>query len=246
LLLFYDLTNPDIFNDPTLAHIFLGYTNPYLLSYLVQQVIVDLRHRPLDTRSGFYGSLNLEEGVPLGGTFTYVKVSPDVRAYVPLGSRVVLAGRVIFGRLEPRTSSDSPITRRFYEGGADSHRGFNYNRLAPQVPSGDNGAPIPIGGDTMLLMQVEARIDLFKIKGSWLGMAAFFDAGDVPQREFGLALGQLHLAVGGGLRYHTVVGTVRFDVGVRLNRLSPTQPDGRQNPDPGQRFAFHLSIGEAF
>jgi hypothetical protein len=43
-----------------------------------------------------------------------------------------------------------------------------------------------------------------------------------------------------------VIGTVRFDLGVRLNRLSPTQADGTPNADPGQRFAFHLSVGEPF
>jgi len=54
----------------------------------------------------------------------------------------------------------------------------------------------------------------------------------------------LHIAVGGGLRYKTAVGTIRADVGVRLNRLSDFQPDGTPNPDPHQPVAFHLSIGE--
>jgi hypothetical protein len=39
---------------------------------------------------------------------------------------------------------------------------------------------------------------------------------------------------------------VRADLGVRLNRLTPTQPDGTPNADPGDRYAFHLSLGEAF
>ena len=46
--------------------------------------------------------------------------------------------------------------------------------------------------------------------------------------------------------YNTLVGTIRADVGMRLNRLDAMQPDGRQNPDPGDRFAFHFSLGEAF
>jgi len=61
-----------------------------------------------------------------------------------------------------------------------------------------------------------------------------------------LDLARLHYASGGGLRYKTLIGTVRADVGVRLNRTSAMEPDGTPNPDPGSRVAFHLSIGEPF
>ena len=43
-----------------------------------------------------------------------------------------------------------------------------------------------------------------------------------------------------GLRLFTIVGAVRADVGYRLNRTGP------MDPDPGSHFAFHLSIGEAY
>ncbi len=56
----------------------------------------------------------------------------------------------------------------------------------------------------------------------------------------------LHCAVGGGLRYRTPIGTVRADVGVRVNRLAALEADGRPNPDPGDRVAFHLSLAEPF
>jgi outer membrane translocation and assembly module TamA len=59
-------------------------------------------------------------------------------------------------------------------------------------------------------------------------------------------IGNLHYATGGGLRYRTLIGTIRVDLGIRLNRLSEREPDGTPNPDPGQRFAFHISVGESF
>jgi outer membrane translocation and assembly module TamA len=48
--------------------------------------------------------------------------------------------------------------------------------------------------------------------------------------------------VGAGLdlEYTTVIGIVRAGAAARLNRLAG------DNPDPGQRFAFHITIGEAF
>jgi translocation and assembly module TamA len=167
---------------------------------------------------------------------------------------VIVSARVTAGRV---LSQDSPITRRYYLGGADSHRGFGYNRLSPQVPCVQpttvmtsvncaNVPPVPVGGNTMLLASFEVRADVYKLKGNWLGVAAFVDAGDVPDAEHGLDLTQLHIAVGPGLRYRTVIGVLRADLGIRLNRLAAQQADGRPNPDPGDRFAFHISIGEAF
>ena len=39
-------------------------------------------------------------------------------------------------------------------------------------------------------------------------------------------------------------GSIRLGLGVRLNRLeSGAEP---ANPDPGERLAFHLTLGEAF
>jgi FAD/FMN-containing dehydrogenase len=63
-----------------------------------------------------------------------------------------------------------------------------------------------------------------------------------------LDLGNLNWAVGAALSYETPVGVVRAGAGVRLNRLSTAfGPNGvLLNPDPGDRIAYHFSIGEAF
>jgi outer membrane protein assembly factor BamA len=149
--------------------------------------------------------------------------------------------------------------------------------LSVQVPIGLGNTPrLPIGGDQLLLLQAEFRINIVKLFDNWLGVSAFGDAGDVAAPSTGNAelekvLGgsaldpagvcldggpvklstsiqgnHLHYAVGAGLRYHTVLGTIRADVGVRLNRLAYCEPDRTPNPDPTQRVAFHISIGESF
>jgi translocation and assembly module TamA len=105
---------------------------------------------------------------------------------------------------------------------------------------------LPVGGDQMVLGQLEVRLKLFKLWGNWFSLAAFSDVGDVANPAKLLDFTKLHVAVGGGLRYRTVIGTVRFDLGVRLNRLDPSEADGTENPDPGERFAYHISIGESF
>jgi translocation and assembly module TamA len=262
LLQFFN-TDPVILDNPQLAGRLFGYTNPYRIGWLQQDAAFDLRDAPLDAHRGVYFGLLVEEGGPFaGGAFLYQKLQPDLRLYAPLGSRLTLAGRVWFGQLFSQGDLGSPITRRFYLGGANSHRGFNYDRLSPQVPSGISGvSPIPIGGDQMVLLSLELRLKVVRLYGQWLSLAAFTDGGDVGGPSCATAAashctsvslrtsvdwGDLNWAVGGGLRYRTVVGTVRADLGVRLNRLTPTQPDGTPNADPGDRYAFHLSLGEAF
>ncbi len=277
-------TDPAILSDPGGSGARYGYTDPYRLAYLQEQFVLDLRNRPIDATRGFMAGLSAEQGgIYTGSAFNYQKFLGDARGYLPIGSRVVVAARVQYGQIFVQSEYGSPITQRLYLGGPSSHRGFTYNRLSYQVCSARFGdAPVaskidcladtsqpgiseyrrlPIGGDQMLLAQIEMRLNLFKLAGQWFSFAAFMDAGDVAAPAAGncsnqncaaipylsrIALDKLHVAVGGGLRYRTVVGAIRFDLGVRLNRLDGVEATGVQNPDPGQRIAYHISIGEAF
>ena len=81
---------------------------------------------------------------------------------------------------------------------------------------------------------------LTEVKGMGLGGVAFLDGADVVDQGQDIDLMNLHWAVGLGLRLFTIVGPVRADVGYRLNRTGPG------NPDAGSHWAFHLSIGEAY
>ena len=69
----------------------------------------------------------------------------------------------------------------------------------------------------------------------------FVDAGDVTAEFSQLDLANLNVATGLSLEYTTPIGIVRGGMGVRLNRL-----EGPNVADPGERFAFHITIGEAF
>jgi translocation and assembly module TamA len=254
-------TDPTFQSAPNAGRLF-GYTNPYWLGWLQEDIALDLRDKPLDAHQGVYLGTSLEQGgIWVGGAFEYQKISPDLRAYAPFGRRVTFATRVQFGQMFVQGNMGSPITRRFYLGGPNSHRGFNYNRLSLQVPSGIPGvAPLPIGGDQMFLIQNELRVNVFRLFGQWFSLCAFVDGGDVSAPNCGNApcadippgipttinYANLYWAVGPGLRYKTIIGTIRFDLGIRLNRLTQFEPDGAPNADPGQRFAFHLSVGEAF
>ena len=105
----------------------------------------------------------------------------------------------------------------------------------------DAGRRIPVGGDGEVLFSGEVRIRATKLSGAWLSVVPFLDAGDVTATFANLDLGNLNYATGLALEYSTPIGVVRGGLGVRLNRL-----EGPNVADPGDRIAYHISIGEAF
>lgn len=203
-----------------------------------QAVIVDLRDHPLETRAGAYIELRAIEGTKLaGGAFDYVQLLPELRGFVPVG-HVVVAARARLGS----TFGDVAPSARLFSGGASRHRGFSERKLAPSAFGlvEDQLRSIPYGGGALIETGVEARVRVMSIKDMPLGAVAFLDGGDVTENRGELALGDLHWAAGLGLRLHTIVGPVRADVGYRLGRTGPMEPE------PGSSYAVHVSLGEAF
>jgi translocation and assembly module TamA len=246
---FYDI-NASVFT-PTSTALGFGFKDPYRLAYLEEFVQVDLRNRSVARRPGGYLGVRVEEGSPLfGGEFRYLALVPEVKVFVPLTRRVVVGARALAGWLRPfggGAATDSPVTRRFRLGGPSSHRGFGFGRLSPQIADQD-GNPVPVGGDAELLLSVEVRTEITRVAGNWLSLVPFFDAGDVTPSFDGISLGRLHRAAGLAAEYASPIGVVRAGAAARLNRVSGVAVAGQpiENPDPGQRFAFHVTIGEAF
>src|SRR5205807_1093868 len=78
--------------DPHAASKLYGYTNPYRVAWLQQDFFLDLRDKPLAPHKGGYLGTTLEEGgIYTASAFTYEKVLPEMRLYVPMGSQVTLA-----------------------------------------------------------------------------------------------------------------------------------------------------------
>ncbi len=254
LLDFFDI-NEEAFKsgDTSLG---FGFVDPYRPAWLEQYAELDLRDSVSDPRAGFWASVRLEEGFEyIASHFTYIKVTPEARGYIPLGTkRLVLGLRAMFGYLYAIDSlegaslgeASSPITRRYALGGPSSHRGFSYGRLSPQGLDASSGLRVPKGGDAALLFSADLRLRVVKLWSYWLSLGAFFDAGDATAGLSDMDISKLHLAVGGGLTFATPIGALRFTVGARLNRLEEEGVDGLDNPDPGDRMAYHLPLGEAF
>jgi translocation and assembly module TamA len=230
----------------------LGVDRPSRSAGYQQALVVDLRDHPIEPKLGGYLELRVTEGTRFaGGAYEYFEVQPDVRGYLPLPliPGAVLAARVRYGAIFA-DKDNVPPTERLFAGGASSQRGFGERHLSPQTDP-ELGTPVPYGGTRMIDTGIEARVPITKIREMPLGVAMFLDGGDVTDAAKDptlmgvvaprdLDLSNLHWAVGAGLRLQTVVGPVRVDVAYRLNRFGPA------DPEPGSRFAYHLTVGEAF
>ena len=205
-----------------------------------QSLALDLRDNPVEPHFGLYSELKVSEGGPYAaGSLSYYEVVPELRGYLPVpNTGIVLAGRARYGAIY----GDIPVSERFFAGGSSSNRGFSERRLSPSItgmtPTGF--LTEPIGGAGMFDSSLELRSQIGTIRKIGVGGVMFLDAGDVTMTPAELNFGNLNYAVGAGLRAFTVIGAVRFDFGYRLNRTGPL------DPEPGSKYAFHLSLGEAF
>jgi hypothetical protein len=213
----------------------------YRLPFAEQQIIVDLRNDDRRPSRGLYFQNVLQEAVQLDyGSWNYFRWLPELRGYQKLFWGLVLAERAAFGaifirdsdpELDPTSRLLGPQNYRLRGGGATSNRGFGAGELGDGID----------GGQRRWEASIELRVPL----GGDLGIALFFDTGDVSRtREF--RLDHWNASTGLGLRYYTGFAPIRLDAGWRipgLQRLQGPEPDVALEPLPS---AVHLTHGEAF
>jgi outer membrane protein assembly complex protein YaeT len=129
---------------------------------------------------------------------------------------------------------DLPWSERYFAGGDTTVRGFQLDRLGETETFDRDGTPI--GGRAEIILNGEIRVALWKD----LGVVGFIDTGNVYWTVSNLSLGDLRAGAGFGLRYNSPVGPFRFDFGFKLGTL---RTYGLVQED---RFALHISIGQAF
>ncbi len=166
---------------------------------------------------------NVEMGQPL-----YLPAKMAYSFYLPFdpSHKVVLAQKVTFGILLSRELSEVPVPKRFFGGSEEDMRGYQYYTVSPLI----HGKPE--GGRSLIFYSLEMRLRLSET----VGLVPFFDLGNVFLTQLPNFQGKWLKSAGLGLRYFSLIGPIRLDVGFPLN------------PRPGlDKFARALiSIGQAF
>jgi outer membrane protein assembly complex protein YaeT len=222
------------FDIPTATLIRLQGTEPekvYRASYLLWGVRRDTVDNPTNPHRG--GIINFgNELAPdfLGSELQFFQTLVEVRRYHALGeTNFVIAGRLKFGLIQPmQTTSQIPIYRRFFSGGANSVRGYRLDFLGPRNVNGD-----PIGGNAVLEGGLEGRFPIYKK----LGGVIFMDFGNVFLRARDITPGQLKYSPGVGLRYLSAIGPMGIDVGFPIHRIDPSRD---------KSYQIHFTVGYGF
>jgi translocation and assembly module TamA len=134
----------------------------------------------------------------------FLQAHIQLKGVLPLGARTRLLGRYEYGASLVGQFNELPASQRFFAGGDESVRGYQYQSLGPKDALGN-----VIGGKFLTTMSVETEYFPWE---HW-GGAVFYDAGGADD-DPSPALSQ---AVGVGLRYLAPVGYFQVDVAHPLN-----------------------------
>jgi outer membrane protein assembly factor BamA len=202
-----------------------NYYPNYFATYMQYTAVVDLRNDPREPRRGAYFGLTVQtSGYFLPSDWDYVRITPDLRGYIPLPLGMVLAGRAHFGYMgitssriqvpagDPfgyveRLRDLGPLRQRLRGGGSNSVRGYLPNTLGDVFQLGDR---LDSGG----LGQWEASLELRAPITASFGTVLFADVGDVSADKNNLyRFAYPQTTLGFGLRYKTLIGPIRIDAG---------------------------------
>jgi outer membrane translocation and assembly module TamA len=225
----------------------------YHLLFLQQVVEWDTRNNRNSPTRGVYGRLEVHETLP-PSAWGYVRLTPELRGYIPLPYGLVIAVRGGFGWIAIRRTDGKtgelgrlgPRPYRLRGGGPYSVRGVQAGMLGRR---NQDVLTFP-GGTKSWISSVELRVPL----GDSFGIATFMDVGDVDggsdTRDAAFRFNRPNTTVGAGLRYKTLVGPLRLDVGMLVPGLQGKRDGQREvdRRDPLFRLngAVLLTIGEAF
>lgn len=196
-------------------------------------LVNDTRNDPLEPRRGHFASADVQLSASVLGGDSFVKGFFQAASYRRLSARTLLAlgGRLGLARtLGANVPLRVPLPDRFFSGGDYSIRGFALDTVGPRELTSD-GRLVATGGNGLVIGNAELRRDV----GGRLSLAAFTDVGNVYLTSSSIALDDLRVSAGLGVRYRTALGPLRADWGYKLNRRIGESP-----------YHIHVTIGHAF
>lgn len=203
----------------------LSIRRDYQLLLLPLNLTWDRRDDERTPTAGFYLRSELTPFYGLRASDSGARILTDLRAYQSFDSEgtVVLAGRAQLGGIIGASLEGTPREFLFYSGGGGTVRGQPFRSLG--VTSGG----VDSGGRGLAALSAEIRVRTSET----LGVVAFADAGYVSDGFFS-GPSDWHAGAGLGLRYDTVIGPLRLDVGYPVRGTT------------GRGVQLYLGLGHTF
>ena len=188
----------------------------------------DRRYNAQTTR-GFDHTLRVEHaGGPLGGDISYTKYTAESSWFFPVFWKVVGMLHGEGGYVHENGDGFLPDYKKFYLGGINSLRGFEYQDIHLEDEYG-----YEIGGEKYVQFNAELIVPLFGVEG--LVVLAFTDAGNVYEGSEHIDPDELRHTYGFGFRWYSPIGPIRFERGYVMD------------PQEGEeRARWEFTMGTAF
>ena len=230
-----DLSTPD-----NIADVFQIAVGEQTVSKIGLTVLRDNRDSLLFTRSGNRTSIDTEFA-GLGGDIDYFKVDFRTAQFIPtfdtLKQSLSIIGR--FGTiLALKDDNEAPFYDRFYLGGPETLRGYDYRDIGPLSTDGvDNLGAVNYsnetsGGHTYGLISTEY---MFQVSDGF-GLVAFYDGGFVNEEEKDFGFDDYADNFGVGARLLMMGSPLKLDYAIPSNK-----PDHIPNSPQ-----FHFSFGTRY
>ena len=209
-----------------------------LSSSLVAQINRDTRNNPIITTKGTYFNGTIEyAGNGIGGDVDFLRLSGNARVFFPLWKNSVLKFNGRIGYIKSLNDEPVPLFERFFTGGINSLRGYEFRSVGPSltIPDGITGKDqdFVYGGNKMLVLNLEYEFPIYDAAG-FRGVV-FLDAGNAFAEDEDLNPLKLRADFGAGVRWLSPFGPLRFEWGFPFKREQGEK-----------RSVFNFTIGSFF
>ena len=227
----FDVAGTPGVDDPGVADVFEEGEGEDLVSKVGLTFLRDTRETLIFTRKGQRSSLKFEYA-GIGGDINYHKMEGRTAQFIPTFDAYEQSLSIIarVGNVSPFGQSDIvPFYDRFYLGGPDTLRGFDYREVGNRDEDDPNES---VGGNSYALVSLEYG---FRIAEP-LGLVVFYDWGFVNENDFDFSMSEYADNWGVGARIMLMGSPLKLDLGIPI-----TSPEGA-----GGGSQFNFSFGTRF
>ncbi len=179
---------------------------------------------------GAMNALSFDIALPMGD-IRYYKLSASHKNYQDIGKDLTLKMNANIKTLQGYNGKDAPFYERYYGGGANSIRGFEFNSLGPKYDNGNAK-----GGELSVLAGASIITPVKFIKDSKnMRMSAFIDTGGIYDENSNFNFNDLRMSTGLAFSWLTPIGPLG---------IYAAKPIIKNADDETKSFAF--TLGSSF
>ncbi len=190
-------------------------------SMIGNSLTYDKRDKKVNPSDGYIISLD-HDYAGLGGNTYFSRYGATAKKYFPIiNEDVVLMLRGEYGYIHGLKGDNVDITDRYFMGGAESLRGFDFGGIGPRDSSNND----TLGGNVMYLGTSELRFPLGVGKDLGLFGAAFVDVGSLYKVDVADQTGiwdskKMRASYGFGLGFVTPMGPIKIHYAIPVRKTN--------------------------